>query len=362
MTTNKQDSPFKFLDAYQKEEKDMFFGRDRETETLYQMTFDTRLLLTYGASGTGKTSLIQAGLANKFSPTRWKDIFVRRNDNINHSLKETLNEELDKVKGKKPEEEFPPMEALEKLHRRTLKPLYLIFDQFEELFVLSQEKEEEEEFFLFIEEVLDSNLPCKIILIMREEFLANLWPFEQRLPSLFNYRFRVERMRESQIKEVIQKTLQHYEEKGDIKVEKGQLESIAHSIYTKLAGGNDKAEIELTYLQVYLDSLYKKAREETQTGPPLFTLDLANSMGDIEDVIGDFLDGQLVQLEQPQGTIRPGIPIRILGGLVSEEQTKKVLPLGQLREDLQQYNVSEEELQTCLQAFVNMRILKPYQE
>lgn len=362
MTANMQDSPFKFLDAYQKEEKDIFFGREQETEILYQMTFDTRLLLVYGASGTGKTSLVQAGLANKFSPTRWKDIFIRRSGNINHSLKAALNEELDKAGGKKREEKFDAFPALEKLHRRTLKPLYLIFDQFEELFVLSQEKEEEEQFFLFIEEVLESSLPCKIILVMREEFLANLWPFEQRLPSLFNHRFRVERMRESQIKEVIQKTLKRFEEKGDIKVGEGELESIAQSIFTRLGGGDNKAEIELTYLQVYLDRLYQKAREETKARPPVFTFALANSMGDIEDVIGDFLDDQLRNLEKPRGAVTRGTPIRILGELVSEEQTKKVLPLPQLRENLENYKVSEEELQTCLQAFVNMRILKPYQE
>lgn len=357
-----QDSPFKFLDAFQKKEKDIFFGREMETETLYQMTFDTRLMLIYGASGTGKTSLVQAGLANKFSPTRWKDIFVRRNGNINESLKTVLNEEFDKASGQQQDESLPPMRAIEQLHRYTLQPLYLIFDQFEELFVLSQEKGEEKKFFSFVKEVLDANLPCKVILIMREEFLANLWPFEQSLPALFNHRFRVERMRESQLKEVIQKTLLRFEEKKSIEVEEGQLEQIADSIYIKLAGTNNKAEIELTYLQVYLDRLYQAARKKTKTGLPKFTLALANSIGDIEDVIGDFLDSQLVQLEKPKGEARPGIPIRILGALVSEEKTKKVLPLDQVRENLKKYKVSDKELHSCLQAFVNMRILKPYQE
>ena len=32
-------SPFKLLEAYGKEDKEIFFGRDEETEALYQMSF-----------------------------------------------------------------------------------------------------------------------------------------------------------------------------------------------------------------------------------------------------------------------------------------------------------------------------------
>ncbi len=46
-------SPFKFLHAYQKDDIDLFFGRNEETEALYEMTYDTDLILLYGASGTG---------------------------------------------------------------------------------------------------------------------------------------------------------------------------------------------------------------------------------------------------------------------------------------------------------------------
>ena len=48
-------SPFKFLDAYTKEDKDIFFGREAETDELYDRVFETNLVLLYGASGTGKT-------------------------------------------------------------------------------------------------------------------------------------------------------------------------------------------------------------------------------------------------------------------------------------------------------------------
>ena len=76
-------SPFKFLDAYEQRDKPVFFGRDAEIEQLYRLVFETNLVLVYGQSGTGKTSLIQCGLANRFAETDWFQLFVRRTDNIN---------------------------------------------------------------------------------------------------------------------------------------------------------------------------------------------------------------------------------------------------------------------------------------
>ncbi len=42
--------PFKFLDAYSRKDTDLFFGRDEEISTLYEMIFQTSILLIYGAS------------------------------------------------------------------------------------------------------------------------------------------------------------------------------------------------------------------------------------------------------------------------------------------------------------------------
>ncbi len=74
-------SPFKFLDSYTKEDKNIFFGRDNETEELYQKVFESKVLLVYGVSGTGKSSLIQCGLANKFEESDWLPINIRRGAN-----------------------------------------------------------------------------------------------------------------------------------------------------------------------------------------------------------------------------------------------------------------------------------------
>ena len=83
-------SPFKFLDSYAREDREIFFGRDREIEELYQKVFESKILLVYGISGTGKTSLINCGLANKFEESDWLPISIRRGKDINESLKSEI--------------------------------------------------------------------------------------------------------------------------------------------------------------------------------------------------------------------------------------------------------------------------------
>jgi ABC-type phosphate transport system ATPase subunit len=79
-------SPFKFLDSYTKDDREIFFGRDREIEELYHRVFESKIMLVYGVSGTGKSSLIHCGLANKFQDTDWLPLVIRRGGNIIESM------------------------------------------------------------------------------------------------------------------------------------------------------------------------------------------------------------------------------------------------------------------------------------
>jgi AAA+ ATPase superfamily predicted ATPase len=129
-------SPFKFLDSYGFRDKDVFFGREEEVEALYTLVFKTPLTLLYGLSGTGKTSIIQCGLANRFEGPDWLPFFIRREQDINQSLRETLLEAVDGP----PQANLPDL--ISTLFDDYLRPVYLIFDQFEELFILGSPEEQ----------------------------------------------------------------------------------------------------------------------------------------------------------------------------------------------------------------------------
>ena len=121
-------------------------------------------MLVYGRSGTGKTSLIQCGLTSKFSPTNWLPIMVRRGTNINASLAEAIAAHA-----------ITPIpagttltEAIRSIYLDHLRPIYLIFDQFEELFVIGS-KDEQERFYGAVQAILNANIACRIIVSLREE-------------------------------------------------------------------------------------------------------------------------------------------------------------------------------------------------
>jgi AAA+ ATPase superfamily predicted ATPase len=84
-------SPFKFLDSFTLADRDIFFGRDQEISDLYRRIFESKILLVYGVSGTGKSSLINCGLASRFDDSDWLPVNVRRGKNIIDSLIESID-------------------------------------------------------------------------------------------------------------------------------------------------------------------------------------------------------------------------------------------------------------------------------
>jgi len=336
-------SPFKFLDAYGKDDKDIFFGREEEIESLYQMSFQTNLLLVYGMSGTGKTSLVQCGLANKFDDSDWFEIFIRRKENINESFIAELHR-CDKDGAF--EEEFSPSQMVHSLYMDYLRPIYIIFDQFEELFILGSD-EEQDAFTQSINNLLKAELPCKIIIVMREEYLAHLSSFEKVVPQLFDKRLRVEPMNRSNARRVILETLKT--ERFGIQISN---DDIADRIIDNVTEGVGR--VQLTYLQVFLDKLYRVAQLRNEEHP-YFDEALVQEVGRIDDVLRDFLDEQMEVFAQEVDTRELGL--KWLKHFVSEKETK--MPVKRIELERAMPELGKQKQNSYLQFFVNRRILRP---
>ena len=337
-------SPFKFLDSYTREDHDIYFSRTNETEALYTAVFKSKMVLLYGVSGTGKSSLIQCGLANKFQESDWLPVFVRRGRDMLDSLFQSLIQthiEAPRQPKKRTAKSF--LKLLQSLYLDHFKPVYLIFDQFEELFIFGN-KEERSEFVQLMEALQQSEVQVKVIFSIREEYLAMLTEFEDRLPELFQNRIRVERMHFPQAKEVIQGACQY----ANIEIEEGFEEQLLE----KLTGG--KKELELTYLQVLLDRLWKKS-EEGKNG---FTLTLLESMGHISDLLGQFLEEQINELEEPEQGLT------VLKTFVSVQGTKKQLTFEEIHQGCLSLgkDLKESGIQDLLHRFTDLRILRDKDE
>jgi WD40 repeat protein len=359
-------SPFKFLDAYDRQDKEIFFGRAEEIEQLYRLVFQTNLLLVYGQSGTGKTSLIQCGLANRFKATDWFELFVRRKDNINAALDQEIRKRAETpIAG-----EAAVPEAIHSLYLDYLKPVYLIFDQFEELFILGS-KQEQQSFIRTMATLLESDVACKVIFVMREEYIAMLYDFEKAVPALFNKRFRVEAMSLQNVQQVITGTTAAF----GIALEKG--ETTAQQIIDNLS--DRRAGVQLSYLQVYLDKLYRKAANEqnghalvgraqegqarkgqagTET-PIIFTERLVRQTGALGDVMADFLEEQTAAIQKELTAKYHQTPQEAVQLTLEEfatlEGTKQPVPRAELSAKLPMLDPI---IDDCLAALERSRILR----
>ncbi len=340
-------SPFKFLDAYEKEDQEIFFGRETEVEVLYQMTYQSNLLLVYGMSGTGKTSIIKCGLANKFDQSDWFDIYIRRQENINDSLVRELNAR-DNLDSFEDGDTVPRM--VHSLYLDHLRPVYLIFDQFEELFILGSE-EEQEQLIITIKAILDTqDLPCKIIIVMREEYLAHMSTFEKIVPTLFDKRLRIEPMTRALAKDVIIKTARN--DKFNIEL---CYEEIADDIIDKVTEG--RGRVPLTYLQVFLDKMYRVAFERDPE-QIVFDNELVEEIGEIDDVLESFLDEQLKVFAKEVDSWDEAL--RFLKVFVSDKGTKIPIRRFNLPDLLPNFSLAR--INIHLNFFVNRRILRPLED
>jgi len=241
-------SPFKFLDSYTKDDRDIFFGRDREIEELYQRVFESRLLLVYGVSGTGKSSLIHCGLANKFQETDWLPLVIRRGNNIVESFANAIQLASTTTSETRITTSAHFRKAVRSLYLDHYKPVFFIFDQFEELFIFG-DKEERIEFIQVIKSLVESDLQCRLIFVMREEYMAGVTEFEKYIPTFFTNRVRIENMSHANALEAIQAPCKVF----NINLEEG----FAEALLEKLSP--ESADVELTYLQVFLDKIFRSA-------------------------------------------------------------------------------------------------------
>ncbi len=228
-------SPFKFLDSYTKDDRAIFFGRDHEIEELYHRVFESKLMLVYGVSGTGKSSLIHCGLANKFQETDWLPLVIRRGGNMLESMEAGIKAASITVQKEKFSTPTHFKKAVRSLYLDHYKPVFFLFDQFEELFIFGY-KEERKSFVHIIKSLLESDLQCRLIFVMREEYMAGVTEFERDIPTFFANRVRIEKMSHTNALETIKEPCKIF----NISLEEG----FAEYLLEKLSP--ESADVELT--------------------------------------------------------------------------------------------------------------------
>ena len=271
-------SPFPGLRAFTKEDAPIFFGRGYETDRLVQKVRANRFVAVIGASGSGKSSLVGAGLVPRLEAkaiTGSQDWLIGRftpgyngiNSNPFEALAQTLMDIVPSMASKNPID-YPDdldrlTESLQKAPDRLNKTLVnalkqekswvevlLFIDQFEELFTLSA-KQHIEPFAAMLSETIQHN-KLRVVATMRADFydqavqiLADLLQENSSFPLAAPER------------DALRMMIERPAERAGLDIEEGLLERILDD--TGREPGN------LALMAFALDELYKLAEGEKIT-------------------------------------------------------------------------------------------------
>jgi energy-coupling factor transporter ATP-binding protein EcfA2 len=199
-------NPYPGLRAFETEESALFHGRKEHSEELVRLLSEQRLLAVVGSSGSGKSSLVKAGLLPHLqrgyllgATTRWRTAILRPGAHPLTALAQALCVPGGLLLGDHGDNALADLEAsslgLVGLVREAELPdgesLLIVVDQFEEVFRFQRETraaDDGREVARFVESLLVAvqfELPVYIVLTMRSDFLGDCAQFPG-LPEALN--------------------------------------------------------------------------------------------------------------------------------------------------------------------------------
>ena len=229
-----RENPWPGLAYFEKEDSDFFHGRESEQKSLIDLVAHENLVLLYGPSGLGKTSLLRAGVLPALPPTVLP-VYLRLEFRHDADLTLQVIEAVERAAGDchldvPPR---PPTGTLWEYFRRRdqscafwgpddqlVLPL-LVFDQFEQLFTRDQRAMPTSvvnEFLTDLGDLVHGRIPwwlseraasggssgekyffdstgCKTLLSFREDFLADAARLTMLVPAIDRNALRLEPMR-----------------------------------------------------------------------------------------------------------------------------------------------------------------------
>ena len=176
-------SPYKGLKKFEPEDKDRFFGRDQFLTGLVNQLEQTNLILLLGASGSGKSSVVRAGLIPWLSRQFGNQLLVLSltpDQDPFESLYVSLRQHYRQAQVAFVREATPDT-WVKLLRLKGDAHWFVLLDQFEELFTASQPERRDR----FIHSLLQLNTALeqthdrsiKIVATMRADFLDRLSPY-----------------------------------------------------------------------------------------------------------------------------------------------------------------------------------------
>jgi tetratricopeptide (TPR) repeat protein len=213
---NEIHNPFPGIRPFEMDETNLFFGRDGQSDELLKRMQRTRLLAVVGTSGSGKSSLIRAGLLPALygglmgdAGSSWRIAIHRPGGDPIGNLATALADPL--VFGSESDSEIQTALLETTLRRSSIglidvarqarmsehENLLVVVDQFEELFRFKQSQSSDDATTfvkLLLEASAQQEIPIYIIITMRSDFLGDCSQFTGLPEAINNGQYLIPRM------------------------------------------------------------------------------------------------------------------------------------------------------------------------
>jgi len=281
--------PFVGLRPFESFESEVFFGREEQTQRLLNKLHETNFVAVVGSSGSGKSSLVKAGLIPTLKAgflnkgDHWHIVSLRPGDDpiyyLARALKETFNLEAaaDDIEQAIKEEGTDVVLNIIKEHlAQANSSVLILIDQFEELFTHFNKSSGQAalmyrfEFVKMILELIHTKLPIYVILTMRSDFIGRCNMFRGLPEALSDSQFLVPNLHANELSRVIE---------GPIKLFGSNLQpGLAQKILNDLKDDEDQ----LPVLQHALSQLWNRKKSQH-----VITEDDYKAIGRLENAISN---------------------------------------------------------------------------
>lgn len=197
---NEQNNPYRGLQPYGEEDYRLFFGREDEVQRLCDRVVRQPLTIVLGASGVGKSSLVQAGLLPRLrvmSEPLWHVLNSVRPGREPMRAMTVLLKELDEIAS------TPVGETTQPLRERNPKRhTLLIVDQLDELVAFGHPESILEQFILTLLATRSAHPQLHIVFTLRSDFAPH---FDRLLRESQGSLFLVHSMKRIELRTVIER-------------------------------------------------------------------------------------------------------------------------------------------------------------
>jgi tetratricopeptide (TPR) repeat protein len=341
--------PYRGLQPFTKEDAEYFFGRLQDREKIISNLRVAPLTILYGASGVGKTSVLQAGvMAELAKTTRTAVVFFRtwQKPDVLSALKEEVFQALpNNISDPKNaiDPALPLDEFLAASSRRVRRDVLILFDQFEEYFLYVPAVQTDDGFEAqFARAVNRDDVRANFLISMREDSLSKLDRFKGRIRNILGNTLRMSHLDQAAAEESIRGPLRIYNKNfpsqlGEVTIEDDAVRAILNQLRTAKAHSSESAgagrvenavpedRIETPFLQLVLTELWNAEKKQDSRILRRGTFEDEAKLGGATAIVSRYVNTALNISPDEQEACA-----RVFRFLVTPDQTKIALPVSVL--------------------------------